>query len=198
MKRGFTLAEVLVTLGIIGVIAALTMPILVSNSKKQGMASKLAVTTNSIENSMMEILGNESENDLTSAGFASNTSMLGNYLKTIGSAPDSHSLSADASWITQNGAYIYYKSNDTTDYVGDIYIDVNGDDKPNTAGIDYFGFGLRENGTLVPMGSDDYKSNETCSSGIGLGCTATIVKNGYKASSSKTTNTTSKSENSDT
>jgi prepilin-type N-terminal cleavage/methylation domain-containing protein len=180
MKRGFTLAEVLITLGIIGVVAALTMPTLVSNGKKQGMASKLAVTTNAIENAMMEILSNESENDLTSAGFASNTSMLSNYLKTIGSAPDSHSLSPKASWVTQNGAYIYYTNSNTNGYVGDIYIDVNGDDKPNTAGIDYFGFGLRENGTLVPMGSDDYKSSETCSSGQGLGCTATIVKNGYK------------------
>ena len=34
-KKGFTLAEVLITLGIIGVIAALTMPAVVGNYKKQ-------------------------------------------------------------------------------------------------------------------------------------------------------------------
>ena len=35
MKNGFTLAEVLITLGIIGVVAAMTIPTLISNYKKQ-------------------------------------------------------------------------------------------------------------------------------------------------------------------
>lgn len=35
MKRGFTLAEVLITLGIIGVVASMTMPVLVGNYKKK-------------------------------------------------------------------------------------------------------------------------------------------------------------------
>jgi len=39
--KGFTLAEVLITLGIIGVVAALTMPALVANYKKQEAVSKL-------------------------------------------------------------------------------------------------------------------------------------------------------------
>ena len=34
-KFGFTLAEVLITLGIIGVVAALTLPSLVTNYQKQ-------------------------------------------------------------------------------------------------------------------------------------------------------------------
>lgn len=33
-KAGFTLAEVLITLGIIGAVAALTMPVLVGNYQK--------------------------------------------------------------------------------------------------------------------------------------------------------------------
>lgn len=32
--NGFTLAEVLITLGIIGIVAAMTMPALIANSKK--------------------------------------------------------------------------------------------------------------------------------------------------------------------
>ena len=35
MKRGFTLAEVLITLGIIGVVAALTIPTLINNYQKK-------------------------------------------------------------------------------------------------------------------------------------------------------------------
>ncbi len=40
-KFGFTLAEVLITLGIIGVVAAMTMPSLVQHYKKQAYSSKL-------------------------------------------------------------------------------------------------------------------------------------------------------------
>ena len=35
MKKGFTLAEVLITLGIIGVVAALTLPSLITNYRKK-------------------------------------------------------------------------------------------------------------------------------------------------------------------
>lgn len=41
IKRGFTLAEVLITLGIIGVVAAMTLPSLIQNYKKQAVISKL-------------------------------------------------------------------------------------------------------------------------------------------------------------
>lgn len=34
-KKGFTLAEVLITLGIIGVVAALTMPSIIANYQKR-------------------------------------------------------------------------------------------------------------------------------------------------------------------
>lgn len=41
MKKGFTLAEVLITLGIIGIVAALTIPVLIQNHKKQETATKV-------------------------------------------------------------------------------------------------------------------------------------------------------------
>lgn len=40
LKRGFTLAEVLITLGIIGVVAAMTIPTLIANTKSQQYRSK--------------------------------------------------------------------------------------------------------------------------------------------------------------
>lgn len=42
MKNGFTLAEVLITLGIIGVVAALTMPSLIQNHRKHVVETRLA------------------------------------------------------------------------------------------------------------------------------------------------------------
>ena len=41
MKRAFTLAEVLITLGIIGVVAALTIPTLISNHRANVTMQKL-------------------------------------------------------------------------------------------------------------------------------------------------------------
>lgn len=41
MKKAFTLAEVLITLGIIGVVAALTMPMLIAHFEKTTTATKL-------------------------------------------------------------------------------------------------------------------------------------------------------------
>ena len=41
MKKGFTLAEVLITLGVIGVVAALTLPTLIENHQKRVVVSRL-------------------------------------------------------------------------------------------------------------------------------------------------------------
>lgn len=41
MKHGFTLAEILITLGIIGVISAITLPTLIKNYKKKETVAKL-------------------------------------------------------------------------------------------------------------------------------------------------------------
>ena len=41
MKRGFTLAEVLITLGIIGVVAAITIPNLMTHFQQEQTVTKL-------------------------------------------------------------------------------------------------------------------------------------------------------------
>ncbi len=47
-KRAFTLAEVLITLGIIGVVAAMTIPTLISNHKKKVIETRLKVAQSTI------------------------------------------------------------------------------------------------------------------------------------------------------
>ena len=48
-KHGFTLAEVLITLGIIGVVAALTAPALVQNAGSAQIGPKLAKAVSTFE-----------------------------------------------------------------------------------------------------------------------------------------------------
>ena len=50
--RGFTLAEVLITIGIIGLVAAMTMPMLIANYRKQVMLTKVKRTYNVLNNAL--------------------------------------------------------------------------------------------------------------------------------------------------
>ncbi|MDR1327872.1 MAG: type II secretion system GspH family protein [Heliobacteriaceae bacterium] len=54
MKNAFTLAEVLITLGIIGVVAALTMPALIANYEKRVTVTKVKKTVNLIYNAVQK------------------------------------------------------------------------------------------------------------------------------------------------
>ena len=68
MEKGFTLAEVLVTLGIIGVVAALTMPALIANYKKTEYSARLKKFNSTMQQAILmyntdsgEIPGTEKE-----------------------------------------------------------------------------------------------------------------------------------------
>ena len=81
-KRAFTLAEVLVTLGIIGVVAAVLLPALMNNADKNSWTGALKTANSVIPNGFSQMMAIESVNDLwetnlwtdcvaTSAGFSS-------------------------------------------------------------------------------------------------------------------------------
>ncbi len=52
-RLGFTLAEVLITLGIIGVVAALTIPSLIAKHKKKVFATRVKTTYNIVSNALV-------------------------------------------------------------------------------------------------------------------------------------------------
>lgn len=54
MQKGFTLAEVLITLGIIGIVAALTLPSMINNSNKKEFEALLKKTIFSIATSSIK------------------------------------------------------------------------------------------------------------------------------------------------
>ena len=58
-KLGFTLVEILVAFGIIGIISALLIPQLQSSYKKQVYASTLATTASNFENAMAKMMSAE-------------------------------------------------------------------------------------------------------------------------------------------
>ena len=63
-KSGFTLAEVLITLGIVGVVAALTAPALVMSSRNQANAARLSVVVSNLENAFTNAIAQEGASNL--------------------------------------------------------------------------------------------------------------------------------------
>ena len=90
-KFGFTLAEVLITLGIVGVVAALTAPALVVSSRNASNAARLSVTVSNLENALTTMIMQENADTLfqtrawgqvgNRAAFAGN---IARYLNTNG------------------------------------------------------------------------------------------------------------------
>lgn len=64
-KIGFTLAEVLITLGIIGVVAALTAPALVQNAGTAKIGPTLSKVVSTLENANEQLLHDEDTTDLS-------------------------------------------------------------------------------------------------------------------------------------
>lgn len=104
-KRGFTLAEILITLGIIGIVAAMTIPTLVANGKNQANASTLSSTISDIENALTVMLANESAEDLSETNAFSNTddfdtfvNYLNNYIKISATEADNKTFYTNAGY----------------------------------------------------------------------------------------------------
>ena len=70
-KRGFTLAEVLITLGIIGVVAAMTIPTLITDYQKQDNVVKLKKAISVINNGVKLMMADEGVYSFSGLGFNS-------------------------------------------------------------------------------------------------------------------------------
>ena len=84
MKKffAFTLAEVLITLGIIGVVAALTIPSLISNHRKNVFVNQLKKTVSTVNNGVKLMLADTGTDDMRNTNFY-------NYIYDIQSAGQS-------------------------------------------------------------------------------------------------------------
>ena len=89
-KFGFTLAEVMVALALIGVITSLTIPTFISSNKNKTNSAKLSTTISVVENAFTSMIAAEAVHDLTETQFGRehNAANLGRYLKLTNSSTD--------------------------------------------------------------------------------------------------------------
>ena len=64
-KKAFTLAEILITLGIVGIISALTIPTLIQNHKKQVLVNQLKKAMSEISQGLQLMMAEDEVTSLT-------------------------------------------------------------------------------------------------------------------------------------
>ena len=159
MKKGFTLAEVLITLGIIGVVAALTIPTLNISTKEKSLNATRKVCVSDLENAFTTMMASEGAADMEETKAFAENNIIENLQRYIKVYKDSSSTNPKC--IMKNGAEIVFSEpagitdtdgNTITEAVRKITIDINGSDvktgKPNREGIDIFKYALLPTGLL--------------------------------------------------
>ena len=68
-KKGFTLAEVLITLGVIGGVAAMTLPTLIKNYQKHVWVNQLKTTVSILQNAIKQMMLDDGVEDFTQTSF---------------------------------------------------------------------------------------------------------------------------------
>ena len=149
-KIAFTLAEVLITLGIIGVVAAMTMPSLMQNYKRQQATARIKKFVSVINQALIS-----AENDLGPRedwvkGEEDNSDSAYDFLNTY---IKPYIKSADIEKRTLFGMNMatlrFVDGSQMSIKIGacyDIWYDINGEKGPNEKGKDIFVFILCKNG----------------------------------------------------
>lgn len=164
--KAFTLAEVLITLAVIGVVASMAIPSLTNKTNDKELVLKTLKMGNTLSNALKslesyEMMGVDKLSNLDTfhSKFLSN-------LKTVKCTEHTVCL-ADGSYFdyaNDNFGDICNKSNPCVEIIANI----NGRKGPDKQGKDIYTFLVTSNG-IVPKGETD-----TCS---GLDCTAYVMAN---------------------
>ena len=195
-KTAFTLAEVLIALVIIGVIAAITVPIVMQNTQKQEYVSKLQKTYSVLSQATNQIIAEEGSpsGDEGWADTVDNTYNL--YKKHLNNAKECETergcfassyktyagidaqftnIDNDATFrrlVLSDGTSVSFRK---ANNIMSIYVDINGIKSPNKTGRDFFEFVIEGN-ELTPKGcgSDNCLNKNIANSGHYCTCKVLI------------------------
>ena len=206
-RAAFTLAEVLITLGIIGVVAALTLPTLIQNHQKQVYVTQLKKAYSTLNNAINKMAVDEGVVDWaqTQCGYQSNAFSVEStednpypYINpacTNNLAKQMNVLKVEADYFADcpewcvisggtNGPAIMTADGVTYQFdcsgFGYAYVDVNGIKKgPNKVGRDVFLFGIdATDNKIIPDGSDHDSWKNCSATNLSTSCTAKVLIEG--------------------
>ena len=187
-RTAFTLAEVLITLGIIGIVAALTLPTLTSRYQEKVFITRLEKTYSILVSAYK--LAVEENGSSTGWGLSfdeDGATLLAEKMKPYLNVtkdcgidkkqmclPDRYydykgqflnyaGTQANSAYVVAlaDGTVLQFRGQDSSHALfpdGFIYVDLNGKKRPNRYGVDVFGFDIYDD-TLSPMGQLHSKRN---------------------------------------
>ena len=194
----FTLAEVLVTLGIIGVVSAMTVPTLMQNYQRQSYVTQLHKVYNEMSQVFQQMMTDRNALNLKETGLLNTTEQatetFKNYFKVVQDCGNNFSpcfaseyrsttgssiKPAEANWwsssfVLADGAaiglhgLIDYSAGNVSYPYGYMYVDINGAKGPNIVGRDFFLFYYFNDGTLDDVVTPECKTAGICSSTLEL------------------------------
>lgn len=181
-KKAFTLAEILITILIIGVVAALTMPALIANVQEKIIESQYKKAKNVIANGYRMMMSKTGVTKVENLSFLSNCNKdiyciakehrsgfeviqdTANGL-TASALPTTYSIqdgSKNSSFNWNNVSYMFRTgdamifgviiNDDSTDFT--IVTDINGSKKPNIVSKDLYKFKFSDTGVLTDISSE--------------------------------------------
>lgn len=180
LLSGFTLAEVLITLAVIGVIAATTMPALNARISESQVGPALMKAINTLENANMLAIKTNDVRRLTQVDSRGDNyyfdDIIGPYISFVKKADVTYEDSLSLQGYTTNDGMIYAresedepveaKNGDTlatvpSKYDGKyytVYVDINGTKAPNKLGKDLFKLLVDTKGYVIPYGGEAYNN----------------------------------------
>ena len=187
-KAAFTLAEVLITLGVIGVVAAVTMPTLIAKFKEKQTVTAVKEAYSIFSQAYLRVVNEydslENLVDSNATQKENATRMfqeLSKYLKKVKSCDVDNDCMGDVyinltgkslnrSWdnfanvqtgVLPNGISFWVLSGNNAqgNFSGQLGIDINGKKRPNQLGVDFFIFYIEGNGKILPGGSAAHYNN---------------------------------------
>ncbi len=149
-NRAFTLAEVLITLGIIGIVAAMTLPAISESAKKKEAEARIKKFVSVINQTLMYAENEHGPRADWAISSEMNTSEGAEaFLKTyIQPYVKNHGIKKRVLAGHNMATIRFFDGSQMSIKIGacyDIYFDVNGEKKPNEIGVDIFPFILCKN-----------------------------------------------------
>lgn len=195
-KKGFTLPEVLITVVVIGIVAAMTIPTLVENYHYKTYSTKIKKSVYEFSSAVDMFITEEGKTSLSSTSMFVNDGLdkfmtnKFNVIKTCSNSPNG-CFAASYTSINgsgNNGSFSCSKSYTLADgsavclTVGNnkkeatLYIDINGTEPPNMGGRDMFSFKIDDKGAV----NDSAVNESTCKgSSTGDSCFSLLRDRGF-------------------
>lgn len=160
-----TLAEILITLGIMGTVFALTVPTVKGNTDKRRMETLLKKSYSIVNQAIDMSLAKDPEDSISKWDFSDNGKMFNRLLKhmnvqKICPANSKYCFAGSYKFISTNSTYsgydfsayksailsgdIAFQVLECNGNLCDIHVDLNGPKEPNVVGYDYFEFILHK------------------------------------------------------